>query len=75
MCDIYSVGCANDDEDEEARERRRRAREERRKMRELEESGTTDVIDTNRYNVDKKCITLCSGTNQNNNKTDETDTS
>lgn len=46
------MGYTNDDDDEEARERRRRAREERKKMRDLEESGTTDVIDTNRYSVD-----------------------
>lgn len=57
------MGSANDDDEEEARERRRRAREERKKMRDTEESGTTDVIDTNRYNVQKS---VCGGTNQEN---------
>lgn len=47
----FSFGGANDDDEEEAREQRRRAREERKKMREAEMSGTTDVIDTNRYGV------------------------
>lgn len=55
MCH-FSVGSPNDDDEEEARERRRRAREERKKMRDAEESGTTDVIDTNRYNMQKVCI-------------------
>lgn len=49
----FSVGCTNDDDEEEARERRRRAREERKKMRDVEDSGATDVINTNRYNVDE----------------------
>lgn len=48
MC-RFRHGSTNDDEEEEARERRRRAREERKKMRDLEESGTADVINTNRY--------------------------
>lgn len=61
MCS-FSVGSPNDDDEEEARERRRRAREERKKMRDAEESGTTDVIDTNRYNMQKVCI--CGGTNK-----------
>lgn len=50
MC-CFRLGSTNDDEEEEARERRRRLREERKKMRDLEESGTTDVINTNRYIV------------------------
>lgn len=45
----FSVGYTNDDDEEEARERRRRAREERKKMKDSDESGTTDVIDTNRF--------------------------
>lgn len=49
----FSVGCTNDDDEEEARERRRRAREERKKMRDSEDSGATDVINTNRCNVDQ----------------------
>lgn len=56
MCTIsyFSLGYTNDDEEEEARERRRRAREERKKMMaDSGESGTADVIDTNRYNVDE----------------------
>lgn len=57
---IFSVwrlrlGYTNSDDEEEARERRRRAREERKKMRELEESGTTDGINTNRYDIVKVC--------------------
>lgn len=48
MC-RFRFGSTNDEEEEEARERRRRAREERKKMRDLEESGTADVINTNRY--------------------------
>jgi len=43
------VGYTTEDDEEEAREQRRRAREERKKMRDLEESGTTDVNNTNRY--------------------------
>lgn len=46
------MGCTNDDDEEEARERRRRAREERKRMKDAEESGTTDVINTNRYHSD-----------------------
>lgn len=47
----FSTGYTNDDEEEEAREQRRRAREERKKMRDAEQSGTTELITTNRYNV------------------------
>lgn len=52
FCMCFSVGCTNDDDEEEAREQRRRAREERKRMKEAEESGTTDVINTNRYRLD-----------------------
>lgn len=47
MCS-FRTGNTNDDDEEEARERRRRAREERKKMKDSEESGLTEVIDTNR---------------------------